>query len=183
MMKLARYAVLFGLILIGQNVWAQGRNELSFSLGAGSLQVKPDGGATAVYSFSYRGHITRHISAEGAIDIFYYKFLTGSSNSRQSIYKDDYVGAEAAIVYYFLPNREIDRLLPFVVGGIGKTSTDFTEIPAHPYYRFGAGFSYNLTEKWGLRFELRDEIIKSLYINGNPTGNLPSARLGIVRRF
>jgi hypothetical protein len=90
---------------------------------------------------------------------------------------------EAALAYYFLPNRETGRLLPFVVAGIGKTSTDFTEIPAHSYYRFGAGFPYNLTEKWGLRFELRDEIIKSLYVNGNPTGNLPSARLGIVLRF
>jgi hypothetical protein len=182
-MKLTTHIVLFLLILAGsRQVWAQDRNEIAFSLGGGSLQVNPDGGATPVYSFSYRFHITRHFSAEGALDIFYYKFLTGPLNE-QSVYKDDYLGAEAALVYYFFPNRETGRLLPFVAAGIGKTSTDFTEIAAHPYYRLGAGFSYNLTEKWGLRFELRDEIIKNLYINGNPTGNLPSARLGIVYRF
>jgi hypothetical protein len=183
MMKFSAQVVLLCLILLscGQ-IWAQARNEITFSIGAGSLQVNPDGGTTPVYSFSYRCHITRHVSAEGALDVFYYKFLAGPMND-QTVYKDDYVGAEAALLYYFLPNRETNRLLPYVVAGIGKTSTDFTEIPGHPYYRFGAGFSYNLTGKWGLRFELRDEIVKSLYIYGNPTANLPSARLGIVRRF
>jgi hypothetical protein len=182
-MKLSTQIVLFLLLLTGsRQVWAQDRNEIAFSLGAGSLQVNPDGGATPVYSFSYQRHITRHFSAEGALDIFYYKFRTGPVDN-QSVYKDDYLGAEAALVYYFLPNRETRRLLPFVAAGIGKTSTDFTEIPAHAYYRVGAGVSYNLTEKWGLRFELRDEIVEKLYIHNNPTGNLPSIRLGIVRRF
>jgi hypothetical protein len=182
-MKLSTHIVLIFLILSGgRQALAQARNEISFSAGVGSLQIIPDGGATPVYSFSYRRNITRHFSIEGSLDIFYYKFLTGPLN-KQSVYKDDYLGAEAAVVYYFRPNREIGRLLPFVAAGIGKTSTDFTEIQAHPYYRFGAGFSYNLTEKWGLRFELRDEIVKSLYIHDSPTGNLPSARLGIVRRF
>jgi len=174
--------LLYSALLSNQEIWAQARNEIAFSAGAGSLQVNPDGGMTPVYSFSYRGHITRHFTVEGALDFFYYKFLTGPPNDR-SVFNDDYHGAEAALVYYILPNSETGRLLPFVAAGIGKTTTDFTEIPAHPYYRFGAGFSYNLTEKWGLRFEVRNEIIKSLYINGSPTGNLPSARLGIVRRF
>ena len=182
-MKYSVQTFLLCFILLGsQQIWAQARNEIAFSIGAGSLQVNPGGGTTPVYSLSYRCHITRHFSAEGALDVFYYKFLTGPLNN-QSIYKDGYLGAEAALVYYFLPNRETGRLLPFVAAGIGKTTTDFTEIPAHPYYRLGAGFSYNLTENWGLRFELRDEIIKSLYISGSPTGNLPSARFGIVRRF
>jgi hypothetical protein len=183
MMKFSAHTLLLCFILLGSHyVWAQARNEIAFSIGAGSLQVNPGGGTTPVWSFSYRRHITRHFSAEGALDVFYYRFLSGPPDN-QSIYKDDYLGAEAALVYYLLPNRETGRLLPFVVAGIGKTTTDFTEIPAHPYYRFGAGFSYNLTEKWGLRFEVRDEIIKSLYIHGSPTGNLPSARLGIVLRF
>ncbi len=182
-MKFSAYGFSLLFILLGtQPIWAQARNEVAFSIGAGSLQVNPDGGATAVWSFSYRCHITRHFSAEGALDVFYYKQMIGPPNDR-SVFNDDYLGADAALVYYLLPNRETGRFLPFVVAGIGKTSTDFTEIQGHPYYRFGAGFSYNLTDKWGLRFELRDEIVKSLYIYGNPTGNLPSARLGIVRRF
>jgi len=170
------------ILLNAQQIWAQARHELSFSVGGGTLQVDPEGGATPVYSFSYRCHISSHLSAEGALDIFYYKFVSSPSGD-QANYRDDYLGAEAALVYHFLPNRETRRFLPFVAAGIGKTTSDFTEIPAHPYYRFGAGFSYNLTDKWGLRFEARDEIIKSLYANGSPSGNLPSARLGIVRRF
>lgn len=170
------------LLLVNQQIWAQARNEIAFSAGAGFLQVNPDGGTTPVWSLSYRRHITSHFSVEGALDVFYYKQLIGPLDD-QSVFNDDYLGADAALVYYLLPNRETNRFLPFVAAGIGKTSTDFTEIPGHPYYRFGAGFSYNLTDKWGMRFEARHEIVKSLYIHGNPTGNLPSVRLGIVRRF
>ena len=182
-MKFSAQAVLLCFILLGsQQIRAQARNEIAYSVGVGSLQVNPDGGTTPVYSFSYRRHITRHFSAEGALDVFYYKFLTGPSDN-QSVYRDDYLGAEAALVYYFRANRETTGFLPFLVAGIGKTTTDFTEIPAHPYYRLGAGLSYNWTEKWGFRLEVRDEIINSLYIQGTPTGNLPSVRFGIVRRF
>jgi len=182
-MKFSALILLLCFVLLGsQQIRAQARNEIAFSIGAGFLQVNPDGGTTPVYSFSYRGHLTRNFSVEGALDFFYYKFGTGPLGDRTT-FNDDYHGAEVALVYYVLPNCETGRLLPFVVAGIGKTTTDFTEIPAHPYYRFGAGFSYNLSEKWGMRFELRDEIIKSLYVHGSPTGNLPSARLGIVRRF
>ena len=175
--------LIFFLFLIpvsGPQGWTQGRSEIAFSAGAGSLQVNPGGGSTGVFSFSYRFHITRHFSAEGALDTFNYKFPTGPSNS---IYKDDYLGAEAAVVYYFLPKRETGRVLPFVVAGIGKTTTDFTEIAAHPYYRLGAGISYFLTDRFGLRLEFRDEIITKLENSGSPTGNLPSILGGIAYRF
>ncbi len=182
-MRSATIILVICFLLIGsQQMLAQPRHELAASFGGGYLQVNPGGGATTVFSFSYRFHLTRHISAEGAIDAFNYKLLAGPPDDL-SEYKDDYLGAEAAFVYYFLSNRDTGRFLPFVVAGIGKTTTDFTEISAHPYYRIGAGVAYNLTEKWGLRFEVRDEIIKSLHIQGNPTGNLPSARIGLVFRL
>ena len=170
------------ILLVSQQVLAQSRNEIAVSYGVGSLQVNPDGGTTAVFSVSYRFHITRHFSAEGALDTFNYKFLTGPPDNLTE-YKDDYLGAEAALVYYFRSNRETNRLLPFVVAGMGKTTTDFTEISAQPYYRLGAGFAYNLTESLGLRLEVRDEIIKRLHINGQPNGNLPSIRFGVAYRF
>src|SRR5262249_44718901 len=74
-------------------------------------------------------------------------------------------------------------MLPFVVAGLGKTTTDFTEIAAHPYYRLGGGISYHLTKSAGLRLEVRDEIITRLGQSDSPTGNLPSIRCGIVYRF
>lgn len=170
------------LTAAGRQVRAQGRNEIAVSLGAGSLQTSPGGGATAVFSFSYRLHITRHVSAEGALDSFTYKFPTGAPGNSYG-YRDGYLGAEAAVCYYFLSDREAGRLQPFVAAGIGKTTTDFTEIAAHPYYRLGIGASYFITEKYGVRVELRDEIVKSLYNAGNPNGNLPSIRFGVVYRF
>ena len=183
-MKLSRVmlCLLCLLPVVSRQVRAQNRSEVAVSLGAGSLQTNPGGGATAVFSFSYRFHITRHFSAEGALDSFTYQFRAGAADSSYQ-YRDGYLGAEAALVYYFLSNRATRRVLPFVVAGIGKTTTDFTEIAAHPYYRLGAGVSYHMTERLGLRIELRDEIIKSLANANNPDGNLPSVRLGIVYRF
>jgi len=161
---------------------AQGRNEIAFSLGAGSLQTNPGGGATAVFSVSYQFHITGHFSAEGALDTFFYKFMTGPPDSPYG-YKDDYLGAEAAVVYHFRDINKTGRWQPFVVAGIGKTTTDFTEIAAHPYYRLGVGVTYHLSDRLGFRLEVRDEIIKSLWIQGNPDGNLPSIRCGVFYRF
>ena len=174
---------LLGLILFtGTPVRAQGRSEIALSLGAGSLKVDPGGGKTVVFSLSYQFHITRHFSAEGALDSFSYKFPIGPPDS-SSIYKDGYLGAEAAVVYHFLPNRDKRRWLPFLVAGIGKTTTDFTEIAAHPYYRLGAGVSYHLNDRLGFRLEVRDEIITRLASYSSPRGNLPSIRCGIVYRF
>ncbi len=141
-------------------VLAQGRSEIAFSLGAGSLRTEPGGGSTAVLSFSYQFHLTDHFSAEGALDSFNYKFLTGMPDN-QYLYKDDYLGAEAAVVYHPIPSRRTGRVLPFIVAGIGKTTTDFTEIAAHPYYRLGAGITYHLNDRLGFKIEARDEIIRS----------------------
>jgi hypothetical protein len=183
MKRTARIVLVCGIVaLAGMPALAQGRSELAFSMGGGSLRTHPDGGFTVVAGFSYQFHITPHFSAEGALDFFNYKFLTGPPDA-QYTYTDDYAGAEAAIVVHFRANRQRGGLLPFVVAGIGKASTDFTEIAATPYYRFGLGVAYNLTDCWGLRLEARDEVIKRLYYHGTPSGNLPSIRLGIVYRF
>ena len=183
-MKFPRLLVLISCFILFDcfQARAQDRHEIAGAFGVGSLQADPGGGTTAVFGFSYRFHITRHISTEAALDFFKYKFPADPGDN-QSTYTDDYQGAQVAIAYYPLNNRDTGRLLPFLVAGIGKTTTDFTEIPAHPYYRFGAGVQYNPAEKWGFRVEIRDEIIKSLNINGNPNGNLPSVRLAIVRKF
>ena len=168
--------LIFFLFLIpigGRSVCAQSRSEIAFSLGTGSLQVSPGGGTTGVSSLSYWFHITRHISAEGALDEFNYNFPTGPANS---IDKDDYLGAEAALVCDFSSRRETGRVLPLVAVGIGKTTTDFTEIAAHPYYRLGAGISYYLTDRFGIRLEARDEIVTKLANEGSPPGHLPSVR-------
>ncbi|MBN1568754.1 MAG: outer membrane beta-barrel protein [Acidobacteria bacterium] len=183
-MKHAAILILSLSLLAGLNrqAAAQGRNEFAFSLGGGSLQVNTGGGATAVFSLAYRFHITRHFSVEGALDSFNYNIPLHSPDSA-STSRDDYLGAEAAVMFHFIPNRETGRLLPYVVAGIGKTTTDFTEIAAQPYYRLGAGVNYHLTERLGFQFEVRDEIIKRLWTHGRPNSNLPSIRGGIVIRF
>src|SRR5262245_65926721 len=53
--------------IAGPRSFAQGRNEVGFSVGAGSLQVDPGGGATVVSSFAYQLHLSRHFSIESVI--------------------------------------------------------------------------------------------------------------------
>jgi len=183
-MRLSRMLILVLFLIPGsaRPVLAQGRNEIAFSAGGGPLLVNPGGGATPVFSFSYQFHITGHFSVEAALDVFYYKFVVGPPDS-PSLYRDDYAGVEAAVVYNFRAHPKTGRWLPFVAAGIGKTTTDFTEVPSQRYYRLGGGVAYHLTERLGIRLEARDEIIRRLWANGNPHGNLPSLRCGIVFRF
>lgn len=170
------------MMLFSAPLRAQGRHELAFSLGAGSLFVHHESASTPVFSFSYQFHFTKNASAEGALDCFTYRFLTGPLD-QQSYYRDGYTGAAAALVYNFRDYHQVGKWIPFVSAGIGKTTTDFTEIRASVYYRFGSGVTYHFTEKYGIRLELRDEVITGLYANGSPRGNLPSVRAAIVRRF
>jgi hypothetical protein len=161
---------------------AQGRSELAASAGLGNLVVNGGGGTTPVLSFSYRFHFTEHLSAEGALDVFTYKLKVGPPG-QSSIFRDGYLGAEAAVAYDLRSNRQTKRWLPFMVAGLGRTTTDFTEIPSTLYLRLGIGASYHFSERVGVRMEIRDEIIRGLYSPGNPGGNLPSLRVGIVYRF
>ena len=86
---------LFLIGIAGPRSFAQGRNEVDFSIGAGSLQVHPGGGATVVSSFSYQLHLSHHFSVEGSIDSLNYKVPAGPASGT---YKNDYLGAEAAVV-------------------------------------------------------------------------------------
>jgi hypothetical protein len=161
---------------------SQERHELGLSVGGGSLQVTPGGGATTVVSIWYQLQITGRLAIEGALDSFNHVLPIGP-RERASIFKDDYLGAEVAVVCYLRNRFRQGRWAPFVAAGIGQTSTDFTEIGAEPYYRLGAGVSYRLSDRIELRFEARDEIVTKMWAAHNPTGNLLSARLGISRRF
>ena len=161
---------------------AQGRNEFAASAGVGTLVVNNGGGVTPCFSLSYRFHLTEHLSVEGALDTFTYKLNVGPP-PQPSIYRDGYVGAEAAAVYHLRSNRETKRWIPFVAAGVGRTTTDFTEIPSTLYVRLGIGASYHFSERIGVRMEIRDEIVQGLYSAGSPGGNLPSLRIGVVYRF
>ncbi len=87
--------VLIGLAMPLVTALGQGRQELAASVGAGSLIVKEGGGTTPVFSLSYQFHFTEHVSAEGALDVFTYKFRVGPLEEI-NYYRDGYLGAEAA---------------------------------------------------------------------------------------
>jgi hypothetical protein len=161
---------------------AQGRWELAVSGGGGALNTRSDTTFSPVVSLSLLAHIDEHVSVEGGFDLFWRRLVSGPE--AQSVFWDDYAGAEISGLFHFRPSREERRWIPFVAAGIGATSTDFTEIAAHRYYRLGAGLSCHFNERYGIRFELRDEIIEGLGADlGDSKAHLPSLRAGFVLRF
>jgi len=170
------------VILFAPGLQAADRSELALSFGGGALSVDSGTKATPVISLSYLYHITSHVAVEGSYDIFFHRFLTGPLDAPYE-YWDGYEGVEAALVCHLRKWQETGRWIPFLAAGIGKTTTDFTEIRASRYYRLGAGVSYHFTEKFGTRIEVRDEIIDDLYSARRPGANLPSVRAGLVYRF
>ncbi len=169
-------------LLVPALTFAQGRSEFAVSTGAGTLVASSGGGITPVFSLSYRFHITDRFSAEGALDTFTYKYRVGPIG-QQYDYRDGYLGAEAALVWHLRSNRGTNRWIPFVDAGIGRTTTDFTEIPAATFFRAGIGASYFFKEKYGIRVELRDEIVSRLYDSESRNVNIPNLRVGLVYRF
>jgi hypothetical protein len=161
---------------------AQSRQEIGVAIGAGALLVNGNHNASPVGGIAYRLHVTDRFAAEGALDFFTYTFPVGPVD-RPSVYRDGYSGAEAAVIYHFRASRAERKWIPFAAVGLGRTTTDFTEIRGATYYRFGLGLSYNFSERFGARWEIRDEAIRDLYSSGRSLTHLPSARVGIVVRF
>jgi Outer membrane protein beta-barrel domain len=161
----------------------QERQEIGIAAGRGRLAMAGSAQTTPVLSFWYQGHATKRVSVEGGFDFFSYTFHVNRRDPASYLYRDGYSGASIALVYYPLTCSGIGRVLPYVAAGVGKTTTDFTEIPATVYYRLGAGVAYNLSNRIGLRVEAREEIISALDPYVAPRATLPSLRFGIVRRF
>jgi hypothetical protein len=161
------------LLLLCPSVWAQ-KNELSLSAGGGGLLSGGKSVSAPAYTLAVTRSLTDRVAVEGAVELFY---LQG----------DDFLGAQAAVLYHFRPADETRRLIPYATAGIGKTSTDFTEIEGQLVIRLGGGIKYFLVEPLGLRVEVRDEIIRtggsSYYpLPGSPQHFL-SAWVGVVYRF
>jgi hypothetical protein len=174
------FLVAFCLILIcAGNAFAQ-KNEVSFIAGGGKLSS--DGGSVGASAFTiaYTRTLIGGLAAEGSIDFFFIK--------NGSLSNDDYGAFQAAVVYH-LPSVKTTKFpIFYVTAGIGKVSTDFTEIPGEKVYRLGGGVKYYLSEnhKYGLRFEVRDEITtrgsQGYPISGDRL-HLLSVRGGISCRF
>jgi len=161
------------LIVCPMTAWAQ-KNELSLSAGGGGIVSNGESVSAPAYTLAYTRSLTNHLAVEGAFDVFY-------------IEGDDFAGAQVAALYHFRPANETRRLIPYATVGIGKTSTDFTEIESQLVIRLGGGIKYYFGEHLGLRVEFRDEIIRT---GGSPYYPLPgspqhflSLRAGVVFRF
>ncbi len=161
---------------------AQSRQEISLAAGGGGFLSEENDHASPVFSFAYRLHATDHLAAEGALDFFTYTFPVGPPD-QPSEYADGYSGAEIAVLYHFRNGRQARRWIPFAAIGVGRTTTDFTEIRGITYYRLGGGVSYNFSDRFGFRLEVRDEAIRDLPGSPRATANLPSIRCGLAFRF
>ena len=155
------------------------KNELSLIVGGGILtDGKASTNASAI-TISYDRQIINGLAVEGSLDAFFIK--NGSLNG------DDFGAAQIAAVYHF-GSLKSHRVIPYVTAGIGRLSTDFTEIPSNVVYRFGGGIKYYFSKEspFGIRVELRDEITPQGHqrypLHGDPV-SLISVRAGVTYRF
>ena len=155
------------------------KNELSLIVGGGVLTDGKQSTNASAFTMSYDRQVVKGLAVEGSLDVFYIK--NGSLN------RDDFGAAQIAVVYHFgsLKNR---RMIPYVTAGIGRITTDFTEIPSDVVYRFGGGIKYYFGKDspFGLRVEVRDEITpqghQAYPLPGDPL-SLISVRVGVCYRF
>jgi len=168
---------LFPLFL--SDAFAQ-NNELSLTVGGGSFTDGDKSVTASAFTIAYTRSIIKGLTVEGSLDGF---FIT-----TPLIGSDGYGAAQIGAVYNFRSNAASRRIIPYVSAGVGKVTTDFTEIPAEVVYRFGGGAKYYFTENsgWGIRVELRDEITSRGLQNYPLKGShlsLVSLRAGVTYRF
>ena len=175
-------AACFVVLLGAVGVRAQS-NEFSFMAGGGALIVGNEPKATSVWTLAYARNLTRQIAVEGSLDVFFDPIPQRGGG----VFRDDYEAFQVAGLYHFRFGAKPQRLVPYLTAGVGRTSTDFTEIPGATIVRLGGGVKYffGAAQRLGLRLELRHEIIGARNTIAFPPQrvNLPSARVGVVYRF
>ena len=175
-----RLSIIIGLIALCYSPCFAQSNQLSLSFGGGKLISHGQSVSAPAFTLAYSRNLTSHIAAEGSLDA-YWVSISGFG-------WDGYDAAQAAIVLHILPVDNPRRIVPYVTAGIGKVTTDFTEIPSERITRFGAGVKYFLSEDspFGIRVEFRDERTKKGiqgYPLPGPDIEFVSIRAGIVWRF
>jgi hypothetical protein len=154
-------------------------NEISFSVGGGSLIGEDESRGARVSTLAYTRHLTERWSVEGSLEFF--------SVNIPNFGRDGFAGVQGSVLYHLRRMTPDRQFVPYLTAGVGNTTTDFTEIPSEWVIRLGGGFKYFLdqSQKFALRVEMRNEIIgEENRIFYPPTRiNLPSARAGIVYRF
>ncbi|HKP72476.1 MAG TPA: outer membrane beta-barrel protein [Pyrinomonadaceae bacterium] len=158
------------------------KNEFSVMAGGGSLSGGGESVAAAPnFTVAYTRGLTDRVAVEGSLDGYYVK-QPGIAR------RDDYIDAQVAGLFHFAPMTATGRVIPYLTAGVGKVSTDPTEIPANVITRLGGGIKYYPSDSYniGLRVELRDEITRrggqGYPVPGNDI-NIISLRAGITFRF
>lgn len=183
-MKKLLFAIFCCLVLAhGANAQTQ-KNEFSVTVGGGNLQGGNDSVVAApVFTVAYTRGLTDRIAVEGSLDGYFVK-QPGRSQ------RDDFLDVQVAGLFHFVPMTATKRVIPYLTAGVGRVSTDATEIPAETIVRLGGGIKYYPSDNHnvGLRVEVRDEIT-SRGGQGYPVGgsgdriNIISLRAGVTFRF
>lgn len=171
-------AVLFSATVCAAPVVAQ-NNEISFSVGGGSLIGADESEGARVSTLAYTRYLTGRLAVEGSLELFYVHV--------PNFGWDDYHGVQASVIYHLKSVSTDQRFIPYLTAGIGNTTTDFTEIPSEWVVRLGGGFKYffGQSRRLGLRVEARNEIIgeDNTIFFPRTRINFPSARVGVIYRF
>ena len=182
-MRITFLTVISLAALCHTSVLAQ-KNEVSLTIGGGRLSDGTNAKGASAFTVSYSRELVGGVGLEGSFDFF---FLDSDILGRP----DDYGSANLSAYYHFLPYKKSPKLRPYLIAGVGRNSTDFTEFPSDAIYRYGGGVKYYFREDagWGLRIEVRNEITRDggqgyeePIIRGSRL-SFVSARAGVSYRF
>ena len=164
------------MLLCFSGAFAQ-KNELSLIIGGGRISEGDKADAVPAWTFAYARSIVGGLAVEGSLDLFYVR--------EPGFGLDDYGSAQIGVLYHFVPITKDKTVIPYITAAVGEASTDFTEIPTEPIYRFGGGVKYYFGNEspFGIRVELNSETTRKGPFDSSPRLSLVSVRAGITWRF
>ena len=115
---------------------------MSLTIGGGRLSDGANSKVASAFTVSYSRELLAGFGLEGSFDFF---FLKSDILGRP----DDYCSANLSVIYRFLPSKTSRTVVPYLIAGVGRNSTDFAEFPSDAIYRYGGGVKYYFKEKVG----------------------------------
>lgn len=104
-----------------------------------------------------------------------------------SIDRENGYGTVQLSLIYYLRDTTPGRMRPYLSGGIGALSDDFTELPTHVLARFGAGAQYRLDDFLAFEAGLTTDLVHTGNSYAAPARGtvavIPALRVGVVVTF
>lgn len=148
-------------------------NAVNFFGGGGAAFGGGQSKALSAFGAGYDRMLTRRFELSGSLEGYRASSAT-------------YGVVELSTRFHFRP-IDVSRWSPYVVGGVGAFSQDFTELESHLLIRGGAGLQFRISDHFGIRTEAVADFLRSDHIPNTPVlaghSVIPSFRVALLWHF